>query len=84
MTTTYDKHGVWVLRPEKGDPLSYEINLNADPDHKIALVSGQTFDGYDVTQTRNYTIRELRDRVRRLDAARARADGPPGRAHPKR
>lgn len=85
MTTTYDKHGVWVLRADPKDPYSHEINLNADPNHLIALVAGQTFDGITVTQTRNYTIRELRARIRRVDAARAaRADGPPRGAHPKR
>jgi len=57
----HDRRGVWVTRPDPNDPYGMVINLRADPECKVPLVSGQRVRGYIVKQTRLYTIRELKE-----------------------
>ena len=51
----------WLIRPDPNDEFGYEINLEADPDAKVPMVVGEVIGGRQmITETRMYTIRELR------------------------
>jgi len=53
----------WVTRPVPGDPFSIWLNLCADPKLTVPMVAGQTFSGVMITETRIYSIGELKRMV---------------------
>ena len=50
----------WLIRRTEGDPLSYEVNLEADLNARVPMVVGEMVGRATITETRMHTIRELR------------------------
>jgi len=53
----------WVTRTDPNDLSTVEINLAASPDLVVPMVLGQTIGRVTITETRLYSIRELRAMV---------------------
>jgi hypothetical protein len=60
--TERDKSGLWVAEYDDEEPYIIAINLLADPQYEIPLVMGQEIGKFTVTETRMYSIAELRRR----------------------